>query len=175
MTIAVERPQTSRELSELEQAIFERLRERLADRDLTEYGSADEIADRFMASLPDAGIELARAVGPCFRSQGLQKWLGISRQALNQHVQARRILRLVTSDGVSIYPGFQFDNNGERLPHLKDVLDILATGINDPWTWAMWLTTPDDGGVTSATQLRNGEWKKVFDDAMEDAAAWSRP
>ena len=176
MTLTPERTHTDTDDPvNMEAAIVELLLERLAGRDLTTLGSADDIVDRMVSTLPDSGQELAQAVGPVFHSGSLQTWLGISRQALNQHVQARRILRLITADGVSVYPGFQFDNDGERLPHIKDILDVLAEGSDDPWTWALWLTSVDDTGTTNAEYLRTGHWQMVLNEAQEDSASWSRP
>ena len=173
MTIALERE--ARELSEYERTLLEILEKRLANRDLEALGTVEDIADRMLAALPDEGTAWAEVVGPVFTSKGLQNWLGISRQAISQHVLARRILRLKTSDNISVFPGFQFDHDGGRLPHLSQVLGELVKGIADPWTWASWLNSPDSDGVTHAERLRQGEWEAVVHEASEDAAAWSRP
>jgi len=169
MTVVLER-----ELSDAERELFDYLEQQLAVFDLADLGPIDVLADRMIAALPDTGAVWGPIVGPVYTSQGLQRWLGISRQAINQHVQGRRILRLTTTDGVSVFPSFQFDSNGGRLPHLSDVLDVLATGVDDPWTWASWLNAPDKAGLTNAARLRNGDWELVRESASEDAAAWCR-
>jgi len=161
--------------SAAEIALCERLVQRLADYDLSALGSLDAVADRLVASLPDTGAAWCKIVGPVYTSSGLQKWLGITRQAVSQHAQHRRFLRLLTADDVSVFPAFQFSERGQYLPHLKDVLDILATGIDDPWTWATWLNTADDEGQTFAEKLWAGQWEQVCDQAREDANAWSQP
>jgi len=155
--------------------VLETTRSLLADRDLRPLGSAQSLADRLVAALPDAGAAWREVVGPVYTSQGLQKWLGITRQAISQHAQSRRFLRLITADGVSVFPSFQFDDEGQYLPHAKDVLDALAQGIDDPWTWATWLNTPDNEGQTYADRMRAGQWQLVCEHARDDAAAWSQP
>lgn len=163
-----------RELSVVEQQLFDYLEQQLAGFDLAVLGPVDVLGDRMIAALPDAGAAWGAVVGPVYTSQGLQRWLGVSRQAISQHVQARRILRLTTADGVSVFPSFQFDEGGGRLPHLNDVLDALAEGVDDAWTWAGWLNTPNSTGLTQASRLRRGDWKLVREQAVEDAAAWCR-
>jgi len=151
------------------------LAERLTDYDLIALGPLDVLADRMVAALPDAGAAWGAVIGPVYTSKGLQDWLGVSRQAISQHVLHHRILRLTTADGVSVFPSFQFDASGDRLPYLHEVLDALSEGINDPWTWATWLNTADASGETQAERLRRGEWVAVCEQARDDAAAWSRP
>ena len=82
---------------------------------------------------------------------------------------------MTTADGVSVFPAFQFDAYGNRLPHLKKVLDILYHGIDDPWTWATWLNTENRDGQTNADRLRHGDWESVVEQATQDSWAWSRP
>jgi len=163
-----------RDLSDTEQRLFDYLEQQLADFDLADLGPIEALADRMIAALPDAGAAWGPVVGPVYTSQGLQRWLGVSRQAISQHVQSRRILRLTTVDGVSVFPSFQFDDCGGRLPHLNDVLDALAAGVDDAWTWASWLNTPDNTGLTQASRMWQGDWKLVREQADEDAAAWCR-
>jgi len=175
MGVAVKRERDTRNLASEKRALLDHLEERLADRDLSAFGSLDALADRMVATLPDEGAVWGAAIGPVYTSRGLQEWLGITRQAISQHAQNRRILRLTTADGVSVFPSFQFGSNGERLPHLKEVLDTLATGIDDPWIWATWLNTPDNKSRTHAELLRSSDWRSVHEQAREDAAAWSQP
>lgn len=175
MTIAPTREATARSLSADERALFEYLEDRLANHDLSALGSLEAVADKMVAALPDAGTAWGSVIGPVYTSKGLQQWLMISRQAINQHVQEHRILRLTTADDVSVFPSFQFDDQGGRLPHLRDVLNTLAQGVDDAWTWAAWLNTPDSDGVTQAEKLRHGKWEAVCELAREDVAAWSHP
>ena len=172
MTLAPLRESTTR--SAEENALFDYLEERLAGHDLSALGPLDALADRMVAALPGAGAAWGETIGGVYTSKGLQEWLWITRQAVSQLVQERKILRLTTADDVSVFPAFQFDDSGTRLPHLKEVLDVLAHGIDDPWTWAAWLNTPDSFGQTHAEKMRLGDWELVHEQAREDAAAWSR-
>ena len=56
-------------------------------------------------------------------------------------------------------------------------LDVLRTGVDNPWTWAQWLNTPltDDDGVeqpANIERLREGQLADVLLEAEHDAAAW---
>jgi hypothetical protein len=147
----------------------------LAERELTGLGSLEAVADRMIAAIPNQASPWAAVVGPVYTAKSLERWLGISRQAVSQHAKARRLLRLTTADGVAVFPAFQFDDVGARLPGLKPVLDTLAGGLNDPWTWAAWLNTPGDDGVTHAARLRQGDLAVVLAEAAADADAWGAP
>lgn len=65
--------------------------------------------------------------------------LGVTRRAIRYRADTRRLLGVRTSDGQRVYPVWQFRDDGPTIPHLREVLDILAEGIDDPWTWATWL------------------------------------
>ena len=154
------------------QQLFCCLISKLPGHDLSALGAPEALADRMIAALPSAGAQLASVVGPVYTSKGLERWLGISRQAISQNALKRHFLRLTTADGVSVFPSFQFSESGQRLPHLSAILHELAKGTEDAWLWATWLNTPDENGVTHADELRAGSWEMVFDLASEDAAAW---
>ena len=161
--------------STAEEELLARLQQRLADIDIASLGPLDAVADKMIASMPEAGASWSQVIGPVYSSAGLQRWLGITRQAISQHVASNRILRLTTADDVHVFPAFQFSAAGARLPHLKDILEILATGIPDPWTWATWLNAPDADRVTNAERMRLGNWQFVAQLALADSGAWSQP
>jgi len=154
-------------------SLFESLERRLPKSDLSSMGSPEDLADRMIAALPNAGAAWSSKVGPVYTSQGLQKWLRISRQAISQKAQGLEILRLRTSDRIYVFPSFQFTSNGRTLPHLKEILCELAEGTDDAWIWAVWLNTPDKNGTTHAEKLSHGNWESVREAAREDAIAWS--
>ena len=160
--------------STAEEELLDYLRQRLQDIDIEALGPLDAVADKMIASMPDAGASWSTVIGPVYTSAGLQRWLGITRQAISQHVAGNRILRLTTADGVSVFPAFQFNATGDRLPHLKEILEILASGIPDPWTWATWLNTVGADHVTNAERMRRGEWQLVAQLALEHSGAWSQ-
>ena len=149
------------------------LERELPTRELSRLGTPEDVARKIIAALPDAGAAWSSAVGPVYTSHGLQSWLGVSRQAISQKAKANHYLRLQTTDGVYVFPSFQFNENGQGLPHLSDILSELAKGANDTWMWATWLNTPDDNGETNADKLRGGNWEYVRDLARDDATAWS--
>jgi len=152
--------------------LVDSLDSRLLEYDLSLLGSPEGLADVMIAALPSVGAAWSSTVGPVYTSKGLQNWLGISRQAISQKAQEGHYLRLRTADGVFVFPSFQFNESGQRLPHLKDVLSELAKGTDDAWMWAAWLNTPDKDGVTHADTLRHGNWESICELAREDAAAW---
>ncbi|MDR2715682.1 MAG: hypothetical protein LBB46_02915 [Coriobacteriaceae bacterium] len=154
-------------------SLVDSLNNRLAKHDLSLLGPPEALVDRMIAALPVAGAAWSSAVGPVYTSQGLQKWLGVSRQAISQKAKCWDLLRLETADGEFVFPSFQFNDSGQRLPRLKDVLCELAKGTEDAWVWAAWLNAPDKDGITHAAKLRRGDWESVRDLACEDAAAWS--
>lgn len=82
-----------------------------------------------------------------------------------------------TAEGELIYPVWQFQDDGELLPGLPAVLEVLASGINDGWTWALWLQTVVPGeldGKTVTEWLRDGgDVEPVLQLAANDAAAWA--
>jgi hypothetical protein len=81
-------------------------------------------------------------VGPFYDARGLTKWLGITRQVLQDRTQAGIILSVATTEGDPLYPSFQFGPAGEPLPHLSQILRLLEPIADDAWDKALWLNTP---------------------------------
>lgn len=122
------------------------------------------------APLPSPWDEL---IGPFTRSDGVQVRLGISRQAVAASAARRRLLRVVTSDGVHLYPIWQFDGH-VILPGLSEVLGLFAEDRIDGWTLAAWLRTPDpDLGEPPYDALVRGEQSRVLAAARTAASALS--
>lgn len=123
-----------------------------------------------------AGNAMAEKVGPFYDGAGVQSWLGITRQALQKRRSTRNILGCRTADGHWIYPVWQFQDDGKLIPGLSDVLRALATGMDDGWTWALWLvgTIPDqlDGKTVIQWLADGGDPEPVLRLAATDAAAW---
>jgi hypothetical protein len=88
------------------------------------------------------------------------------------------LLGLPTAEGGRAYPIWQFNDDGTLVPHIADVIKILASGTTDPWTWAAWLAarTPERFGDSPAWQWlasgRNAE--TVLAAARADAARWTQ-
>jgi hypothetical protein len=91
------------------------------------------------APLPSQWNDL---VGPFTRSEGVQARLGISRQAVAAKATRRRLLRMLSADGVHLYPLWQFDGNGV-IAGLPEVLALFPEDAVDGWTLAGWLRTPE--------------------------------
>jgi hypothetical protein len=126
--------------------------ESISEEDLAQIDPL-QIAERAAALIPTP--HPFAQLGPFYLTSAVSKWLEISRQALDQRVKARKMLGCPTSDGGQrVYPVWQFTSDGETIPCLGDVLDALHEGIDDPWTWATWLSTamPDRFGGKPAYQ-----------------------
>lgn len=101
-------------------------------------------------------------IGPFVSSEGVQARLGITRQAVASKAARRRILRVITRDGVHLYPLFQFMDDGV-LPGLPEVLALFPEAALDGWTLAGWLRTPDpDLGEAPYDALVRGEIERVM-------------
>lgn len=102
---------------------------------------------------------------------------GVSRQAVNERVKGRRLLRVETADGKFLFPAFQIADGG--VPHrLRDVLKVLLASGADGWTVAYWLTARAEhfGGRTALDLLSTGDEDRIDDVvalAAHDAAGWT--
>jgi len=103
-----------------------------------------QVAERAAALIPTP--HPFAQLGPFYPTRAVTKWLGLSRQALDHRVKARKMLGCPTSDGGQrVYPVWQFTADGHPIAHLAEVLDALHQGIDDPWSWATWLAAPVPG------------------------------
>lgn len=118
----------------------------------------------------------AEIVGPCYTTASLARTLGWTEAAVTEAADSLALLKLTTSDEVELYPAFQL-GDGEPVDGLADVLRVLRTGVNAPWTWAQWLHTPftDEDGVehpANIERLGGGQLADVLLEAKHDAAVW---
>lgn len=120
---------------------------------------------------------LVERCGPFYDTDGLLSWLGLPYREIQERREARAILGCPTTGGDFIYPVWQFKDNGELLPGLSSILELLSSGIDDSWTWALWLQTavPDELDGKPATEwLRDGgDVGPVLQLAANDAAVWA--
>lgn len=90
------------------------------------------------------GTALVDTVGPSWTIDKLRKELGgVSYQAVHQRVGRGTLLGLPTSDGVTVYPLFQFVRTNGKLtvrPGLLQMFKILKE--QEPWQVAVLLNTP---------------------------------
>lgn len=111
--------------------------------------------------------------GPWSGPAMIEGYLGISRQALAKKRRVRSLLGVPFRNGKFYYPTRQF-RDGAVLPGLKDVLDALSVGDDDPETWALWMAgQPADGERTNWDELRDGNVDLLVMLARRDAARWA--
>jgi hypothetical protein len=125
----------------------------------------------------EPGSEMAEAVGPFYDTSGLVSWLGYSKQALDKRRRSRKLLGCRTADGKWLYPVWQFQQDGEPLPGLPEVLKVLSAGIDDGWTWALWFVgeVPERlEGMSAREWLSKGlDPSRVLEIARNDAGSWA--
>ena len=109
---------------------------------LDEIGSAEELADRMLQAVPTVS-RWNELLGPFYSTTQVAKICGgISRQALADRRERRTILGLKTTDGVVVYPTFQFDEKNRVLSGFAEVLQCFRSAEVDDWTLAGWLVSP---------------------------------
>ena len=142
-----------------------------------DLGDPLDLASRVAAAIPTRHPS-AELVGACYDGPGLARWLGVSRQAVSQRNKARTFLGCRTTHGRWVYPAWQFDSNRRPIPHLAELITILA-GEDDRRRWraARWLAAPCPnlpGRVSAANWLgRGGDPEPVLSAARADARRWS--
>jgi hypothetical protein len=163
----------------VEQAILDRLahgvHQRLQNLPPEEADSIDPtwVADAMLESIPTEHPFVG--LGPFYDTAGLIRWLGITRQAVHQKVRAHQLLACETGDGRRVYPAWQFTPDGRTIPGFTAVLQTMLAAT-DPWTAAIWLTTPSDrlGGRSAIDVLRSEhDPEPVLVVARADATRWA--
>lgn len=144
---------------------------------LEHLGRPEEVAEQWAAMLPLAPSPLKELTGPFYDTTGLRSWLGVTRQALDSRVRHQTLLVLTTGDGSRVYPAWQWRPDKSTIPHLAEVLQPLLRGARDPWTVALWMSTPVDWG--SGEKMAAWKWldhgrnpQPVLDEARADSARW---
>ena len=119
---------------------------------------------------------LEELVGPFYAEPDVATWLGVDAAELQAMADALQVLRLVTGDGTAVYPTWQLTPDRTVIPHLSEVLRALAGGIDDPWTWALWLNAPDgdDGRPVWQRLATDEDVAEIIREAHEDGARWAR-
>jgi hypothetical protein len=141
----------------------------------SDLGDPDQVAQRMAAVLPTAE-PYDSVCGPFYDTAGLVAWLGLSRQAVHHRAKAGLVLGCPTEDGRTVYPAWQFTEDGTTIPHLAEVLGALRAGTDSPWTQALWLCAPAEelDGSTPAEWLAAGnDAAPVLVAARADAARWA--
>jgi hypothetical protein len=134
-------------------------------------GPPEELAERALAAQAPDASPWDELIGPFQRTDGVQARLGITRQAVAAKAARRRLLRVFTSDGVALFPVWQFDG-GRVTDGLAEVLALFPEDAVDGWTLAGWLCTEDPELEAVPMELiRAGEGEVVRLVARRAAAA----
>lgn len=115
--------------------------------------------------------------GPFYDTVKVRQILGVSRQAIADRARHHTILRMDTTDKVTVFPTFQFVG-GQVDPRLIPVLQTLLGSGASGWTVTLWLTTPVAvlEHMTPVEALRSGraDMAALVDDlAADDAGRWA--
>jgi hypothetical protein len=137
---------------------------------LVQYGLAVDIPAE-----PASGV-LARQLGPYLSGRAVQQRAGISRQALHGRRTRWAIIGVPTDDHTDpiVYPARQFSDlrHATVWPGVQQAAQLLAAGIDDPLTIAVWLDSanPDlDGHTAYDWFAAGGELERVAASAQRDA------
>jgi len=136
---------------------------------VTDDESPEEVAARFVAS-KRARNDWDDAVGPFLDTAGVIAWAGLgNRQNVSNAADRGDLLSLPVGNR-RLYPRFQFSSTGQPLPRLRELLPILQTQMESPWTQALWLNTPVPvwDGRTPAEMLHRGDQERVLELARAD-------
>ncbi|RAV03744.1 hypothetical protein DQP56_02470 [Mycolicibacter senuensis] len=83
------------------------------------------------------------------------------------------VLACPTTDGVTVYPTWQFLPDGATIPALADVLSTLTAGTDDAWMIALWMQARSDlldGHRPSDGLRKGGDPQRVLVMARNSAA-----
>jgi len=117
-------------------------------------------------------------IGRCLTEDAVCERLRLSREQVTEAAEDLRLLRLITTEGMPVYPQFQFDGD-TVIPGLPDVLRALRAGGDASWAWALWLTARDPHGPITRLadsyldRLRDGDVDEVVRSARQAAARWA--
>lgn len=149
-----------------EESVIASLRPRL-DRLVTQWAESgrplpdpDDLAETLTSAVPGAVThsDYDRLLGPFYSSAGVMRVLGIpTKQALGDRRKRGTLLAARTSDGVWVYPAFQFDIAARQVR--RDLVPLLSALKAAPrWGAALWLVTahPELAGKSPMASLGQG-------------------
>lgn len=112
------------------------------------------------------------AVGPFYDLNGVARRTRLTTHTVRRRAQRHRLLACPTAEGRWVFPVFQFNPDGTVVAGLEQVLTALASGTQDRWQVALWLSTPNDqlNGRTPRAALRAGA--AVQSVAEQAASRW---
>jgi hypothetical protein len=140
-----------------------------------DLGDPQTLARRAAAIIP-VRHPVNRVVEPVYDTAGVADWLGISRQAVHKAARTGRMLGCLTADRRTVFPVWQFADDGTLVKHLREVLAALGA-VRDPWRAALWLAAPAPylpGNRSAIAWLSTGgDPQPVLAAAVDDAAHWA--
>lgn len=135
-----------------------------------------EQVDSLSTPVVPADVRWNELVGPFYDTAGLERWLGVSRQALSQRVKAGELLGLLAkSRRTTYYPVWQF--NGRDL--VRGVPEVIrGLGERSALNKALWLKSQREefGDHTVIEVLANGDpsdVRAIIAEARADGTAWA--
>ena len=131
--------------SRIQRSLDQRLREQVSrwQESGTLAPPEDEVVEALLSALPQRTEDptLAEALGPVYDTSGVMRILSVTKQAVDDRRRKGSILALRTSDGMWVYPAFQFDD-GRIHPDLLPAMRALKD--SPPWASALWFLTPNE-------------------------------
>lgn len=119
----------------------------------------------------------AELVGPFYTSSSVATWVGVRELDVLEMVFDRQFLGCITTDQQVVLPVSQFRLDGTAHIGLPKVLDILASGTTDAWTWAAWLHSRVPGQLEGVSGMQWLAAQRDLDTllrlAQMDAASWA--
>ncbi|WP_285117274.1 hypothetical protein [Leifsonia sp. fls2-241-R2A-40a] len=111
-------------------------------------------------------------LGPCYTTETISKRLGIPQADVELWADDLRLLRVQATE-TPVFPAWQLTDQNEPIPGLQGVLLVLRDGVNDPLSWANFLTASVGHPPTRAIdQLNAGDVAAVLLRARHAAASW---
>lgn len=169
-----------RELSPFKERLIEILEARITDIPdealrLTADETPEDAAERFVVAR-SARNPWDVAVGPFLDTAGVVTWLQLKNRQNVSNAAERGDLLAVPVGSRVLFPRFQFSEDGQPLPRLREVMRILQSQMQDPWTRALWLNTPVPslGNHTPADLLHRGDAERVLELAQADVERRAR-
>jgi hypothetical protein len=130
-----------------------------------------------MAETKDELSPWDRIIGPFYTVESAARLLKLSEAELLRKADKLEVLRVITSDEVTLFPAFQFADE-QVIQGIPETLAILKTGTDASWTWALWLNAKvgfeDEVKESAVDKLLSDRKDEVLLEATHDAWAWSQ-